>query len=297
MIIRCHRYRGFTLPELLVAGALSAAFFTAAAMSFQAITYNQKRYAGLAAVTITPTGDLSGAVGNFYPNLAGPPAQTVLNVYGAPSYGRAASAQNLYDRFWEDMEKASAAFCLSRNGKLNKAGTATNTLRPTQMAFPSGLSFTDVDTSSAFLNLVLDSHENDATNIYTAFRNVAPVPAIADAMHAGGTVYIIQPYDVSDQIGVRAIYEIDLLKVSSPIGVYASVRRYVGNQLSDYYDVFYEDAKVGDFGPLFVAFEKDSRRILVESGTDSYALQPTAIKLAPERHSSSCGGPIPHSSR
>ena len=279
--------RGFTLPELLVAGAMSAAFMTVAALSFQAVTYNQQRYSGLVSVTVNPGGGLSNAVGNFYPNLAG---QTILNVYGAPAYGRAAAAQNVYDRFWEDIEKASAVFCLSRNGQLNVAGIPPgNLMRPKELPFPSGLSFTDVDSHSAFLLDVLVPYNSAASTIYTDYRNVSPVPTGADPAHTGGSVYVIQPYDIAGELGVRAIYEIDLIKTSSPVGVYASVRRYVkntiaGKDLSDYYDVFYEDAKVSDFGPLFVAFEKSSRLAFPESGSlneDSYGVTADSYKVGP----------------
>ena len=101
MKLICRARKGFTLPELLVAGAMSAAFMTAAALSFQAVTYNQQRYQGLVSVRVDPGGGLAGAVGNFYPNLTG---QTLLNVYGSPAYGRAAVAQNVYDHFLVEVE-------------------------------------------------------------------------------------------------------------------------------------------------------------------------------------------------
>ena len=287
MNVFCRASKGFTLAELLVAGALSAAFMTAAALSFQAVTYNQQRYQGLVSVRVDPGGGLAGAVGNFYPNLTG---QTMLNVYGSPTYGRAAAAQNVYDRFWEDVEKASAVFCLSRNGQLNVAGTPPgNLMRPKELPFPSGLSFIDVDSHSAFLQDVLIPYNSAATTIYTDYRNVSPVPLAADPDHMGGSVYVIQPYDIEGELGVRAIYEIDLLKTSSPVGVYASVRRYVKNtitgmDLSDYYDVFYEDAKVSDFGPFFVSFEKSGRLAHPETSaadTDAYGVIADSYKIGP----------------
>lgn len=273
---RPSKKRGFTLPELLVAGAMSAAFFTAAALSYQTISYNQKHYQSLVSITINPGGDLSGMVGNFYPNLTG---QTAMNVFSAPSYGRASAAHNVYDRFWEDMEKASAVFSLSRNGRLN-------TIRPVSITFPSGVVASEVDTNSAFLqNVLIPAYPGTAGSIYTNYRNVAPVPAGADPVHGGGTVYVLQPYDVADQLGVRAIYEVDLVKLTAPAGVYASVRRYVNvsgaAQLSDYYDVFYSEAKVSDFGPLFVAFEKDGRRAYPENATDAYGVTYDRYKVAP----------------
>ncbi len=64
---------------------------------------------------------------------------------------------------------------------------------------------------------------------------------------------------------VRAIYEIDLLPVTSPAGVYASVRRYVNGGVWDSgysYSVFYPTATAAGlvaFNPLFVAFERAAR--------------------------------------
>ncbi|MFT4637348.1 MAG: hypothetical protein ACI8T1_000657 [Verrucomicrobiales bacterium] len=260
--------RGFTLPELLVAGAMSAAFFVAAAISYQAITYNRGHYQALVSVTVDPAGDLSGALGNFYANLSG---QTILNAYGAPSYGRAAAANQVYDRFWDDMEKASAVFCLSRNGKLN-------TIRPVSLTFPVGTISQEIDSNSAFLQMIIGT---PGASIYTDFRNVSPMPGAADPGHLGGSVYVLQPYDVADQLGVRALYEIDFVEVSSPAGVYASVRRYVDSDLSDYYDVFYSEASVSDFGPLFVAFEKSSRLAYPETTPDAYGVTLDSYKVGP----------------
>lgn len=259
-----------------MAGAMSAAFMAAAALSYQAVTYNRKHYQSLVPVTINPGGDLSGTMGNFYPNLAG---QTLINAFSSPSYGRAAAAQTVYDRFWDDMEKASGIFALSRNGRLN-------TIRPSAVTFPAGATAMDIDSHSAFLQSVLvPTFPGTAASIYTDYRNVSPIPSGEDPLHMGGSIFVIQPYDVADQLGVRAIYELDLLRTTSPNGVYASVRRYVnvdgGPQLSDYYDIFYPDAKVIDFGPLFVAFEKDSRRALPESATDGYSVAIDSYKVSP----------------
>ncbi len=255
---------------------MAASFFTAAALSYQAITYNRKHYQSLVSVTINPGGDLSGTMGNFYPNLAG---ETVINVFSAPSYGRAAASQTVYDRFWEDLEKASAVFCLNRNGRLN-------TIRPLSITFPTGVVAMDIDSNSSFLqNVLIPAYPGTAASIYTDYRNVSPVPSGSDPTHAGGSIFVLQPYDVADQLGVRAVYEVDLLKVAGPNGVYASVRRYVSvggsAQLSDYYDVFYSEARVSDFGPLFVAFEKSSRLAFPETADDAYGVDLDSYKVSP----------------
>ncbi len=270
---RVKTQRGFTLAELLLAGALSATFFTAAAIAYQAITYNGKHYQSLSKLTIDPPAGtpLAGALANFYPLFSG----TVIDAYTAPSYGRAAAAATVYDRFWEDVEKASAVFCLSRNGNLNSTA-----IRPTAITIPSSVRGVEIDTPANFQSLVLEPGFVDASSIYTAFRNVSP---IASSVHMGGTVFILQPYDQADEVSVRAIYEIDLLEISSPAGVYASVRRYVGTVLSDYYDVFYHEASVADFGPIFVVFERDGRSTFSETSTDPHGVTIDAYKRA-KRH-------------
>ena len=270
---------GFTLPELLVAGAMSAAFFTSAALVYQSITHNQKHHQTVVSITIDHTGKLKSALNNFYPSLT--KSQKKLQVYAAPSYGRAAASGNVYDRFWEDVEKSSAVFCHIRHGQLN-------TIRPSVIDFPSGTLGTDIDNPTEFLEKVLKptfkGNRNNASTIYGSFRTAAPLPTGPDPLHAGGTVYVIQPINSATQIGVRATYEVDLIKTNSPEGVYASVRRYVNlgtnrAQLSDYYDVFYHEAEVADFGPLFVAFEREGR-LTVSEGNDVYGVPIDSYKIA-----------------
>ncbi len=271
--------KGFTLPELLVAGAMSAAFFTAAALVYQSITYNQRHHQSVVSVTVNYTGGLNKALNNFYPSLAD--GQTELQIYSAPSYGRAAAAGNVYDRFWEDIEKSSAVFCHIRHGQLN-------TIRPSAVDYPTGTIGTHIDTPTEFLERILKPAFNttpaNAATIYSSFRNAAPLPTGSDPVHAGGTVYIIQPDNSATQIGVRAIYEVDLIKTNSPNGVYASTRRYVKigadpAKLSDYYDIYYPDAKILDFGPLFVVFEREGR-LTVSEGSDGYGVPIDNYKVA-----------------
>lgn len=267
----------FTLPELLVAGVMSASFFTAAALVYQTITYNQKHHQSIVPITINHPSGLNNALNNFYPSLG--TSQTTLNVYSAPSYGRAAAAGNVYDRFWEDVEKSSGVFCLIRHNQLN-------TIRPAVMDFPASVLGTSVDSHTAFQQSILEpafTSSPNAATIYGSFRNAAPLPTGTDPLHMGGTVYVTQPENSNVQIGIRATYEIDLIKTNSPEGVYASVRRYVYDstvaKLSDYYDIFYPDASILDFGPLFVAFERDSR-LTVSEGNDGYGVPIDNYKIA-----------------
>lgn len=236
---------GFTLPELLVAGVLAASFFTAAALIYQNITANRNHVHSYQEVVFPSTNLLD----NYYGLV-----QNRIFAYGAPSYGRAAMAEGLRDRFWEDVERASGVFCLSRVSQ-------ENDIHPTEVVLPLSTRGTDIDTHGAFLELLIDSDPSAALT-FTAFRNLCTTPS--------GSVFIVQPSLVEDRLSIRAIYDIDLVEPSSPSGVYASVRRYVGGTLTNYYDTFFADVSAASFGPLFTVFEKESRLNYPETSADKF---------------------------
>lgn len=236
---------GFTLPELLVAGVLAASFFTAAAMIYQNITSNRDHVHSYQEVVFPSTNLLN----NYYGLV-----QDRIFAYGAPSYGRAAMAEGLRDRFWEDVERASGVFCLARS-------TQENEIHPTDVIVPLTSNAAEIDTHEAFLQLLIDTDANAALT-FSSFRNLSTARS--------GSVFIVQPDLAEDRIGVRAIYDIDLVVPSSPPGVYASVRRYVGTTLTNYYDTFYPDVSPESFGPLFAVFEKRSRLNYPELSADKF---------------------------
>ena len=146
------------------------------------------------------------------------------------------------------------------------------------MTFPVGTLASEIDSQSAFLQTIIGT---PGASIYTDFRNVSPVPSGSDPGHLGGSIYMLQPHDVADQLGVRAIYEIDLLEITETPGVFASVRRYVGAARTVSYHVFYSEASVSDFGPLFVVFEKSSRLAYPETSLDAYGVTLDSYKVGP----------------
>ena len=78
------------------------------------------------------------------------------------------------------------------------------------------------------------------------------------------SIFITSAGTDDDTLVIGAIYEIDLLHTTNPVGTYASVRRYVGYELTHYYDVFYEPGDGMPFAPIFVNFERRSRLSYVE---------------------------------
>ena len=84
-------------------------------------------------------------------------------------------------------------------------------------------------------------------------------------------------------LAVRAIWEIDFIaatSTSNSAGIHASVRRYVGNTLSHYYDIVYPKrqdqtssefaANLPSFGPPFIHFERSVRRTATLTSDDNY---------------------------
>jgi len=236
---------GWTFIEMLVAIALSAIFLGAAALVFASITANSKRLTQIVSVQIgTETRQ------NFYDQ-----AGSVHNAYSAPNYGRAAYAQMVRDLLVEDTEYSEAVFCLPRR--------IPNTVRPEFLRYAAGDEGSTaprprLDSPEAF-RAFLASVEPIATGIYdTAIRNVP------DANRPNTTIYFLAPETDPGYIRVRAVWEIDLVPVTSPLGTYASVRRYQNGALTHYYDVFYPPGDGSAFHPAFVAFERRSRRVVNE---------------------------------
>ncbi len=245
---------GFTLIEALAALSISALAFSAASLVFQSITSNNKRLSSVVTVTFPDNTVLT--------NLYDLP-QSSINVYATPNYGRMARSDELRGRFYEDVERASAIFCLGRN-KLN-------TVRPSPhpdeaINFPAGTPM--LDTPEAFRQHLI-AMIPDAGLIFEnapAYFNVA-----GDA--SSGTIFMFRQNNDESLLNTLAIYEIDLIVPSSPAGTYVSVRRYAPDQavaslpmrLTNYYDCFYGqvDNEVL-FRPLFVSFERRSRLSIVE---------------------------------
>lgn len=198
-------------------------------------------------------GESSGAVTigqslftQFYPQ---DPPNERINTFFAPNYGRTAAAEDLREMFWNDLQYSNAVFCLGRTGNAS--------FRTTSLAIPSGLQIATVDTPGRFRELLVALDSGNET-IFTGNRGVLPGTNLS--------IFILSPSSLPDSLAVRAIYEVDFVTTTTPSGVYATVRRYVGNTLSGYYDIFYPTRGGQDYSlsPLAVAFERKVRETLDE---------------------------------
>jgi len=117
---------GFSLVELLVVASLCAVVFTSGSLAYRAVAKNQRRATTFQEVALT-----SAVATNFFPGTT----DTTIDSYTAPSFGRAALAQQMRNLFYEDVESASAVFPLPRPGNLNSIrerviNIASNQLKP-----------------------------------------------------------------------------------------------------------------------------------------------------------------------
>ncbi len=87
---------------------------------------------------------------------------------------------------------------------------------------------------------------------------------------------MLAPTDQADYLKVQAVYEIDFLTLTSPAGVYASVRRYKNGALTHYYDIFYDEGPETFLTPSVVAFESRTRLMKNEGAAiDRFKRGPT----------------------
>jgi hypothetical protein len=229
------RERAFTLVELVVAGAIAMAAITVAVIAFRTLTAAPRASSNDEDVTIG-----SAAMDAFY-------AETGDSIVApsAPSAPQRAQAEVLRTRFYEDLRHASAVFCLGR--------TNVNTIHPSTIAVSGTFQGRAVGTPEDFRQ-VLAAADADAATIFEAYRGACT--------STNGSIFILEPSASLSELAVRAIYDIDLIATTSPLGVYASVKRFVGGSLTNYYHVFYPaGTALGNvaFNPLFVAFERNSR--------------------------------------
>ena len=196
------RHRGgFSLSEIIVTIGLSTIFFSAAALIYQNITVNRKALASIETISLGATDTLSNtAIQNLY-GLD----ENELEVYSAPNYGRTAMAVSLSENFLDDMAQSSAVYCLGRNG--------LNTMRPTTISYPDGSA--TLDTPEAFRQHLL-TVDATAAAVFVAYDTISTAE---DA-----TVFMIKPGESATELGVVAVYDIDIIPVTQ--GNYVSVRRY-----------------------------------------------------------------------
>lgn len=236
------------------------AVLIAAAVAFGAATKMQGKSYG--------TVQLPAATPNTFSNFYGTTA-TNVEAYFAPNYGRVAAAERLRDSFLDDLQQATAVYSLPRAGR--------STIRPMSLAV-SNASFDAriVSTPQGFINLLNDSGITNAGTVFTAYRGAAAQQNLS--------IFVMGKSSSLTNYIVRAVYELDFVATTSPVGTYASVRRYDNYPTSlsptDYYDVFYPQPDgtrlpyhTAAFLPTTVFFENASRAGTSEgSPTDLFKL-------------------------
>lgn len=263
-----HRTRGFTTAELLVALAVGAAVISAAAVGFGTFVRAQPKVGSSAVVT------LDSARLTAYYGLNQTTVQTVV----APNYGALLRAENLRERFMADTMGATAVYCLYR--------TTPNTYHPYSIPYDPSVD-NQIDRSTNFLAHIIAKTATTgvtATSFSITARNTTPTPPTGATYSYGASIFILgfSPYPTN--LIVTAVYDIDVDKVASPSGFYASVKRWSATPpatidgtagpalLTDYYDVFYPPSNTAtwpvtndEFAPLWAAFERRSRLALTET--------------------------------
>lgn len=267
---RRKREQGFSLVEIVVASSIAAIVFGVGALLYHTVSVHQKRHSSYASVTLG-----AALIQNYYEltDTGG-----AIDVFEAPHYGRAAMAENLRARFWDDIRYASAVYCLGRD--------VPNTVRPDYIPLAVGIDGRTLDTPDKF-RLHLASVLPASADIFTAWRGASTQTC--------GTIYIIRPGAFTDGLDIQAIYEIDINRTTEPLGTYASVRRYQSDSTgtmirTDFYDVFYSAERGKDvltydtdgnpiiptlnsievFSPIFVMHERRERMAFSETAYNKF---------------------------
>jgi len=238
------RQRAFSFVELLVAIAIAAAVIGGAVLAYQAIGRSTNRLGNFSTVQLP-----AGVMENFYGTDV-----NYVQAYFAPNYSRSADAEALRDKLYEDLDYASAVFCLAR--------TDRSTIRPVAIPVPAPFDLRALDTPEAFREFLANAIP-ESESVFESYRGSPTATNLS--------IFILMPSDSSSELTVRAVYELDFIPTSNPAGTYASVRRYQGNTCTDFYDIFYPAADLPEinraFSPVVACFERESRLNVTEGST------------------------------
>ncbi len=203
------RYGGqkaYSFVEVLVALSIAAVITTVVAVSVGTI---------VTGTTVNTRDENVGVTRLFYYYGM---TNTNISVGSAPDYGATAMAENMRNRLYEDLSTAVATYVLERD-------SSDSALRITNIALTTdGLRTV---TNSESFRILLNTQAGGYSSFSGASTNVS------------SSLFILNASATTTNVPVRAIYETDFLTTTNPAGVYASVRRYQGTTLTDYYHVFY----------------------------------------------------------
>jgi hypothetical protein len=201
---------------MVVALAIGAVVVMVAVIAYGAILRNGLPGVRNEDVHVTP-----GVLLNFYGLNS-----SLISVSRAPNFTAAAAAEDLRNRFHEDVSSAVAVFCLGRNG--------LNTVHPTNL-YISDTNDVRTWTGPANFKALLTNNSDD----FTTNTNYAIKGSNLSIYILGPSTNLGRALNTTTNLVVRAIYDADLVTNTTPPGVYASVRRYVGSTNTAFYHVFY----------------------------------------------------------
>ncbi len=235
---------GFSFVELLVAVALFAITITAGVIAYQSISSRAAWTGGSIDVTLT-----SGVSANFYGMT-----NNIVAVNLAPSLGEILRAETMREFLNEDLNASTAAFCLARNG--------LSTVRPSTISVGAGFDPRTNLSPNAFRGLL-----GGGASTFSAYTGAA-------TNLTNTSLFILEATTNAASIRVRAVYEADFSPTTSPVGTYASVRRYVQGTLTSFYHVFYEGTNTHNFLPPVVYFDRTTQTTSGNNAVDRYLQAP-----------------------
>jgi hypothetical protein len=237
---RRFRQAGFSFAELLIVIVIAAAVISAAVLIYQGIALSNTRIGSYGSIQIGIPANTA-----FYGSES-----AFLNTYFAPNYGRLTLAEVLRDRLHEDVQGATAVFGLARTG--------LSTFRPSTIELPSGIDPRTLSTPEQFREM-LATQVPATADVFTSYRGASGT--------RNASIFILRKSSDPAVLTVRAVYEMDFLDVNNPPGIYATVRRYEGALMTDYYDIFYPatPGTTQGFTPTMAAFERRARATVEET--------------------------------
>jgi hypothetical protein len=268
---------GFTFVEIVVALSIGAFVITAAVMAYGAINSF-----GVPHRSMNVNIGIANAFA-FYNQTASPE----VSVGDAPNFAAAAMAGSLRERFLRDISSATAVVCLPRT----MASTAA--LRFTNLVIPTNLDARTLVSPDSFRTNLIDP----GGAIFTNFSSSTNLVNGSTLTPKNLSIYVLYSAANPTNITVDAIYESDWVNVTnSPTGVYASVRRYVGTNMTEYYHVFYP-------GPTNNLTNRPAASFFTKNGTTTGAAnyrkaegRPFYFVWWPDPMSKSCVSPYPSES-
>ena len=286
-ILKTYRPRtsGFSLVEVLIASAIAAMVVSSSVSMLGTIATNRANIekdgliilpepiARTIGIPIPASGE-PGYVDPASPDYI-PPWERQIPF--APSISLSRDMEILRSELTEDISHAAAVFCVGRN--------SNDSYRAVEIPYSHESDARQLAEPGRFEAVLNAAHGSD---IFVPYRGAAPViPA-----GGGGTspmtnysIYVIGSQSSSngndpDILRVVALYEVDFVPISDPVGTYVYMKQWVqlGAETmltigADAIEVFYPK-ETGDqnFYPPFVQFERADRRKTAESGIDQFKI-------------------------